>query len=556
MQRLVVSSTRAIRTSLERRLEILQAPQTQLSLFPQYVDEEWSDLDGQEQFEILLKSRLTAMKSEKDEVKLLLRAAKRCEEAVTDAKAEALLEWIYQLQAEEGDSELKFLIFTEFVPTQEMLSNFLADRGFSVEKLNGSMNMDARIKAQEKFSKDARILVSTDAGGEGLNLQFCHVVINYDIPWNPMRLEQRIGRVDRIGQEHTVRAINFVFEDSVEYRVREVLEEKLAIIYDEFGIDKTGDVLDSAQAGKIFDNLFIESILNPEKIESSVDDFVDKMKDEVTSIRENASIMGETKVLDPKEAQRIINHPLPHWIERMSIAYLNSNNGKAIKEKDGWNMEWPSGEEMRNIVFTRKDAENNPESKYLSFENKKIYDVIKALPHFAPGQPVPVIYLPGVMKEIKGIWSLWRISVFSENWDRYRIIPLFMDDDGTVLQPTARHIWDQFMTNNPEILDHTNHKISKDMFKKNMESAQKYGQPIYEEMLKGHQSQITREREKRENLFAARRRMIERIGLPEVRKFRLKNLEKDKQQWLADLKKMNSITPEIQSLIILRLEGK
>jgi superfamily II DNA/RNA helicase len=68
-----------------------------------------------------------------------------------------------------------------------------------------------------------RVLVSTDAGGEGLNLQFCHVVINYDMPWNPMRLEQRIGRVDRIGQPKTVRAINFVFEDSVEFRVREVL---------------------------------------------------------------------------------------------------------------------------------------------------------------------------------------------------------------------------------------------------------------------------------------------------------------------------------------------
>ena len=71
-----------------------------------------------------------------------------------------------------------------------------------------------------------------------------------------MRLEQRIGRVDRIGQAHAVRAANFVCEDSVEYRVREVLEEKLAIILDEFGIDKTGDVLDSAQAGQMFDDLF------------------------------------------------------------------------------------------------------------------------------------------------------------------------------------------------------------------------------------------------------------------------------------------------------------
>jgi SNF2 family DNA or RNA helicase len=96
-----------------------------------------------------------------------------------------------------------------------MLKDFLADRGFSVVCLNGSMDMAERKRAETTFATKARILVSTDAGGEGLNLQFCHVVINYDIPWNPMRLEQRIDRVDRIGQNHVVRALSFVLEDSV-----------------------------------------------------------------------------------------------------------------------------------------------------------------------------------------------------------------------------------------------------------------------------------------------------------------------------------------------------
>src|SRR5690606_38545496 len=121
--------------------------------------------------------------------------------------------------------------------------------------LNGSMGMSERIEAQEAFARDTRIMVSTEAGGEGLNLQFCHVVINYDIPWNPMRLEQRIGRVDRIGQEHPVLAINLTLEDTVEHRVREVIEEKLALILDEFGVDKTGDILDSADAGRLFDDV-------------------------------------------------------------------------------------------------------------------------------------------------------------------------------------------------------------------------------------------------------------------------------------------------------------
>ena len=134
-----------------------------------------------------------------------------------------------------------------------MLKEFLEARGILVATLNGSMDIEERKQAQDAFRKSHRVLVSTDAGGEGLNLQFAHVIMNYDIPWNPMQQEQRIGRVDRISQPKTVRAINFVFEDSVKFRVREVLEQKLSVIFDGFGIDKTGDVIDSAQAGGLFE---------------------------------------------------------------------------------------------------------------------------------------------------------------------------------------------------------------------------------------------------------------------------------------------------------------
>jgi SNF2 family DNA or RNA helicase len=277
MQRLVTSSTRAIRTTLERRLQVLREPEEQLTLFPMFAVEEWVELDGQEQVESILTTRIKAFKNEKAEVELLLEAAKRTEEVGTDPKAEALLDWIYRLQQEESDPDIKVLIFTEFVPTQEMLREFLGDRGISIVCLNGSMGMEERKQVQDAFAKTTRILISTDAGGEGLNLQFCHVVVNYDIPWNPMRLEQPIGRVDRIGQTYAVRALNFVFEDTVEYRVREVLEEKLAVILNDFGVDKTGDVLDSAQAGQIFDDLYIETLINPESLNTKVEEVVNRV---------------------------------------------------------------------------------------------------------------------------------------------------------------------------------------------------------------------------------------------------------------------------------------
>ena len=94
----------------------------------------------------------------------LLALARRCEAAGTDAKAEALLQWLYKLQLEEQDPELKCLIFTEFVATQQMLAEFLENRGFSVVCLNGSMSLEERLQAQAEFSKDTRIMISTDAG--------------------------------------------------------------------------------------------------------------------------------------------------------------------------------------------------------------------------------------------------------------------------------------------------------------------------------------------------------------------------------------------------------
>jgi superfamily II DNA/RNA helicase len=380
MQRLVVSSTRAIRMTLERRLEALRAPQEQLTLFPSYSEEDWVEMDGQEQMETLLKTRLKALKNEKAEVELLLDAASRCAQGNPDAKAEALLEWIYRLQQEEGDADLKVLLFTEFVPTQDMLAEFLSERGFAVVRLNGSMDMDERRRVQEAFARDARILVSTDAGGEGLNLQFSHVVVNYDIPWNPMRLEQRIGRVDRIGQTHEVRALNLVLEDSVEHRVREVLEEKLAVIFQEFGVDKTGDVLDSADAERWFDDVFVEAILHPERLDDSIEGLVSRVREEAGRAKESDSVLGESPTLDPNEAQRLLVHPLPHWVERMTTSYVESRGGRAQTQGAAWRLEWPDGAVTESAVFSGKDLVEHPTAVHLTTEQPRIRGLASHLP--------------------------------------------------------------------------------------------------------------------------------------------------------------------------------
>jgi superfamily II DNA or RNA helicase len=555
MQRLVVSSTSAIRTTLERRLEALAAPQEQLTLFPIISDEEWADLDGQEQIELLLRTRLKALKNERAEVKLLLDAAARCEQIGPDAKAEALLDWLYRLQSEEGDPELKALVFTEFVPTQEMLRRFLTERGFSVACLNGSMDMEERKRVQQAFAGDARILISTEAGGEGLNLQFCHVVINYDIPWNPMRLEQRIGRVDRIGQTHAVRAVNFVFEGSVEHRVREVLEQKLAVIFEEFGIDKTGDVLDSAQAGRIFDEMYVEAILNPEKVEDSVDTVVASLQEQAREARTTASVLGATEDLEPGEAQRLLTHPLPHWIERMTVCYLKAHGGQAEKKNQRWNLTWPDGEAFENVVFTSKEAERFPAARHLTLEEPKVRGLAMRLPRFVPGQPVPILSIPGLTKEVQGIWSLWRIAIATMEWNRRRIMPLFLADSGMVYMPTARHVWDQLLSASTQVRSILDAAVSQTAFAKLQSAAEEHGKPIYEALIQEHRSRITREREKADYAFTARRKAIERIGLPQVRNYRLNLLAQEEQSFQKQLDQKAHAYPEMVPLLVIRVEG-
>ena len=142
IQRLVTSSTRAIRTALENRLEALREPEAQMTFFDSLDANEWTDLDGQDQLETLIRTRFKALKNEQEEVQILLNAARQVEHAGPDAKAEAMLNLVYQLQQEESDPDLKVLLFTEFVPTQKMLSEFFEERGISTVQINGSMSID------------------------------------------------------------------------------------------------------------------------------------------------------------------------------------------------------------------------------------------------------------------------------------------------------------------------------------------------------------------------------------------------------------------------------
>ncbi|MGD9643979.1 MAG: helicase-related protein [Elusimicrobiales bacterium] len=555
MQRLVTSSTAAIRATLERRQALLDAPQPQANLFEAVDPDEWAELDSQSQLDIAVQA--SGWEREKSEVEMLLDLARETERQGTDAKAEALLELIYKLQQEENDPQLKVLVFTEFVPTQAMLAEFLESRGFSVALLNGGMDLDARTRAQQAFSRDVRVLVSTDAGGEGLNLQFCHVIVNFDMPWNPMRLEQRIGRVDRIGQPHVVRAINFVLEDTVEHRVREVLEEKLAVIAQEFGVDKAADVMDSVEVEPIFDELFVHGLQDPASIDKECDAVINQVREKVAASRKDTDLLAEDHALEADDARKWRDHPAQYWLERAITAGLPVRGGAAEKLGDAWRVKWGDGSESPRVCFDARTAEQNPEMEWITLEDPRARAVISELPRCVAGQPLPIAAVTGLPDTVHGVWSLWEINLsasnLSESFNRRRFLPVFVTDDGRTFVPTAKRIWDLLLTENVTLASKVEVENARASFETSLAAAKAQGERLFAELLEEHRTWLAEERERARYAFDARYQAIGRIGLPAVREHRRKRLEAEFDARMAALGDAEACTPDLDAVLMLRI---
>ncbi len=557
MQRMVTSSTAAIRAALERRLEVLDLPEGQLSLFPEDISEDWSNLEEQAQFDAVIKTRLKGLRNERKEVELLLSAARRCEAQGPDVKAEALLEKIDELKRESGDPDVKVLIFTEFVPTQAMLAEFLGNRGYDVVVLNGSMGLEERRHVQKRFATDAQVLISTDAGGEGLNLQFCHVIVNYDLPWNPMKLEQRIGRVDRIGQANIVRALNFALQDSVELRIREVLTEKLQTILDEFGVDKLADVLDSEEGGTSFEALFAQAIANPDDAERRAEELVEEIREKASSSREMLGMLAEDQAPDEAEARRLLEHQMPFWTERMTVAYLSSRSRdgtEAVPRGASYRLRWEDGSLTEKAVFRRDDVRDE-DTTLLSLSDARLRQLVGRLPVHAPGQPVPSVVIPEISERTSGTWSLWRVALSTPSRREQRFLPVFMSDEGRSFSATARLVWDHVIAlqapSRPGPVLSGSDAIR--LYEASREVAQQAGAAIFETMSAAHGDFLYRERAKGSKAFAARQRTIDRIGLPAVRAHRIKLLEEEQRLWEQDLALQELATPELSAVFMIRV---
>lgn len=159
----------------------------------------------------------------------------------------------------------KFLIFTEYRGSAAYLAQRAAAAGRTVLGFDGGMNASRKEYVKMLFQRSADVLIATEAGGEGLNFQFCHQVINFDLPWNPMRLEQRIGRVHRLGQRHDVHVYHLATEGTIEERLLRLLYEKLTMFSEVIG--DLAELLGGAESPAGFERQVLEAVLSAESDE-------------------------------------------------------------------------------------------------------------------------------------------------------------------------------------------------------------------------------------------------------------------------------------------------
>lgn len=517
MQRMVTSSTAAVRQSLERRLQVLKTQSTRIGSL---TEEDLAELDIEDGVEEAIEAMSLDIDAEIEELERIIAVAKQAEFQYPDVKVEKLVDTIDEILSD--DRNQKIIVFTEFVATQAYLKTLLEKRGFTVTILNGGMSIDERNEALLEFKTKSNIFISTDAGGEGLNLQFSNIIINYDLPWNPMKIEQRCGRADRIGQQRDVHIYNFIITDTVECRVREVLEEKLSVILKEMGVDKYSDVLDSEVAEVDFTEVYMNSIGKPRSVEKNLYPVESEVKQQVANAHKYKDIIREEKDLHSlvgTESDFDVDSAL-----RQMMAYYESWKGHDLHLIDRISIN-----DVEIIKHLRTSIVQDHSSQLLSVG-------IKDFPN-----------------EV-GYFMLWELSISDEESGK-RIIPIFVNES-FILRPMAgKRLMDVFLDGTSKLIVHSAPNISEDEYKKLNDMCMEFAYDTFVE-LKDKQIQTKKESyNKYMYALQLRTEAAEHIGIENIRRSRLAKLEREKAVIEAEYKKGSQVFPDFRMMILIRLEA-
>lgn len=517
MQRMVTSSTAAIRQSLERRLNVLLEQRTCVG---DLREEDLDELNIEDGVEDALEAISLDMELEIEELKQIISLAKQAQFQNQDAKVEPLLNEIDAILSE--DRTQKVIIFTEFVATQTYLQELLVNRGYTVTILNGGMSIDERNAAMQEFKTSTSIFISTDAGGEGLNLQFANIIINYDLPWNPMKIEQRCGRVDRIGQQRDVHIYNFIVGETVENRVREVLEEKLSVILKEMGVDKYSDVLDSEVAECDFTDVYMRSIGHTSQVEKNLYPVEEEMKQQLTNAQKYKDVIREEKDLT-KLVGTESNFDVDSALRTMLTYY------------ECW-----QGHDPRLI-------------DRISIADEEITQHLKTELVQDRTAPLMSIQIDNFPNE-DGYFMLWELSI-SEEESGKRILPIFVNS-AMILRPMAgKRIMDVFLDGNSKLRVSSAPNVDAEIYSKLEKSCMDFAYDTFVELKEKQMQQNEESFKKYMYALELRQEAAEHIGIENIRRSRLQKLQKEKANIEAQHRKGSQVYPDFRLIMMARLEA-
>lgn len=517
MQRMVTSSTAAVRQSLEHRLRVLLEEETRVNTMS---ESDWDERDIEDGDADAMEAMSLDRSAEIEELKMIISVAKQAEFQHHDVKVDALFDTIDELQSE--DPAQKIILFTEFVGTQVYLKELLESRGYSVSVLNGSMDIEERNNALNEFKMSTGIFISTDAGGEGLNLQFANIIINYDLPWNPMKIEQRCGRADRIGQQRDVHIYNMIIGDTVESRVREVLEEKLSVIMKELGIDKYSDVLDNEVAECDFTDAYMSSIGHASRIEQNIYSVEMEMRQQAGNALKYKDILHEEKNLTQlvgKESNFDVDTAL-----RQMLVYYESwkGNDPTIIDRISINDEMITKHLCGSIV--------QDHTKQL------MSVVIRNFPNEA------------------GYFMLWELSVSEDTQDK-RIIPIFVNES-YVLRPMAgSKIMEVFLDGSSRLDCRMVHNLSEENYQRLQEICMNFAYNTFVELKEKQTKRSTEQYEKYNYALSLRREAAGHIGIENIRRSRIAKLEREEREIEEEHKRSGTVLPDFRLMILIQLEA-
>ena len=418
LQRRFASSMYALRRSLERRKEKLKEQLKLPHLPPGFDESKLEDLDElpEEEAEKLIEQIEAASLSQdresiQEEIKELdnlITQAKDLEKREIESKLKKLKE-ILQDQNIFGNHKTKLLLFTEHRETLDYLAGNeslgikgkLQEWGLTVSRIHGGMRIGdrdtkgTRIYAEREFREETQVLVATEAAGEGINLQFCWLMINYDIPWNPVRLEQRMGRIHRYGQEHDCLIFNFVAHNTREGRVLEKLLERLREIRSALGTDQVfdvvGDVFPANMLERLIRNLYarkttLQNVLDRVVEEVDIERFKRICRSTLEGLAKKelnlSAIVG--KSAEAKERRLVPEIVQKFFLEAAPLAGIYPTKGKNESYRIGRvpRTLFPIAERLQG-----RFGRLGKEYKYVVFDKKKLTED-STLEWVTPGHPL------------------------------------------------------------------------------------------------------------------------------------------------------------------------